>query len=364
MLKILGIGLVAASLMLCGCERPPRQWQPPEVRALPSRLQLLMNKTKTVCFGRFLMDVPNSTDVMFSNIFMPQRIDLIPNGADHIKAEAEQFKKELKSTKAIYLDHTPLFLSEDEINYPYGRIITGYADFQSLTDIKIQGYFILSNNGFSIKVPAFKREKKDRIDEMIRMAKRVRFPGNERIPDEAGNCVGNGFLVDAPNTKKDDYEESITVDFVLKEYPDTHFWISISPSNPNSSHPDSLNEEIDHAIRNSTSLDEIKALILTQFFRRGKRDLHDWKGVEEVLTRLPYGTAPRYHEFEMRYAGVRSDPLKPHVNITLRTGFLENHSDPIEPSLTTEEVIALWDYLTSTIRVRPTGTASTIRTPS
>ncbi|MCL1861383.1 MAG: T6SS immunity protein Tli4 family protein, partial [Proteobacteria bacterium] len=51
--------------------------------------------------------------------------------------------------------------------------------------------------------------------------------------------------------------------------------------------------------------------------------------------------------------GVGKDLLRPAVTLKLYTGVVENTRASVQPSLTDDEAIAMWDKLTSTIRVRP-----------
>jgi hypothetical protein len=52
--------------------------------------------------------------------------------------------------------------------------------------------------------------------------------------------------------------------------------------------------------------------------------------------------------------GVASDMLRPYVAINLHSGVKDNEKVGQPPSLNDDEAVALWDKLTSSIRVRPT----------
>jgi len=52
--------------------------------------------------------------------------------------------------------------------------------------------------------------------------------------------------------------------------------------------------------------------------------------------------------------GVANDMLRPYVKINFYTGVEENSRGQVQPSLTDNEAVAMWDKLTTTIRVRPT----------
>jgi hypothetical protein len=59
----------------------------------------------------------------------------------------------------------------------------------------------------------------------------------------------------------------------------------------------------------------------------------------------------------MDFRGVASDPLKPYADIRMQTGVADNAAGATKASLTDDEAIAVWDKITSTVRVRPTSGA-------
>jgi hypothetical protein len=88
------------------------------------------------------------------------------------------------------------------------------------------------------------------------------------------------------------------------------------------------------------------------------RTIHDWHDGFEALSRTP--ELPEVHsinDFAMDFRGVPSDPLKPYAEIRLQTGVADDAAGATKASLTDEEALAVWDKITSTIRVRPTSAA-------
>jgi hypothetical protein len=97
-------------------------------------------------------------------------------------------------------------------------------------------------------------------------------------------------------------------------------------------------------------------LLKTVYFRRGPRQINDWLNGYEALSRTPEQPDMRsIHDFVMDFTGVVGDAYKPYADIRMQTGVADNLAGAVKPSLTDEEAVAVWDAITSTIRVRPTN---------
>ncbi|GAB3428627.1 T6SS immunity protein Tli4 family protein [Massilia solisilvae] len=351
--------VAATAISLAGCERNPKEWTVPNMTQLTPRLKPLFEKTKTVCFGRFLVDVPDSTTVIWGEVDIPLGISVYPGGAEHVKTLAQKFIDELNAGKAIYHNHVPLLIAADEVTEPPGKIVTGYEDFMSIKDLRINGYFRVADAGIVINSRPLQDDRERAIGEINSIARRLRLRTEDETPTEPGNCIENAFLPDSSAKNGEGQGELIRIGFRLKEFPDTHLSILLNPSNPHYGDSDSLEWQLKRLEGSEKSEDLDHPLLKTRYLRRGARQIHDWLNGFEALSHTPeqsemYGI----HDFAMDFRGVPSDPLKPHADVRMQTGVSDNMAGAIKPSLTDEEAIAVWDKITSTIRVRPTsGTA-------
>jgi hypothetical protein len=348
----------AATLPLAACDHNPRQWKTPNMTTLTPRLQPMFEKTKTICFGRFMIDVPASATVAWGNTIVPLTVSSYPNGADEVKALAKKFIDELKSQKAIYLNDVPLLISIDNVSQPEGQIVTGYEGFQAIGELKINGYFRLNNDGVAINARPLIEDKDGTIADIKSMARRLRQRAENEVPTEPGNCIENAFLPDSPDDEKNHPGELIGIGFRLKEFPDAHFSIQTHPSNQHDPESTSLKRQWTRIKEDPATPEEQKMLANIKYFRESRREIHDWKTGYEVLVRNPDEEGVHsYHDFEVRFTGVPHDPFKPYVDVQFQTGVADNAAGATIPSLTDEEAIAIWDKITSTIRVRPTSAA-------
>jgi hypothetical protein len=137
--RLCAVPLAAAALLLTACDHNPKQWKTPNMTALTPRLQSMFEKTKTVCFGRFIVDVPSSATVVWGDADVPLGVSVYSGGRDEVKAMAQKFIDELKSEKAIYLNDVPLLISVDAVSRPEGKIVTGYEVLRPLASLKSTG---------------------------------------------------------------------------------------------------------------------------------------------------------------------------------------------------------------------------------
>jgi hypothetical protein len=351
------ITFAVATLLLAACDHHPREWKTPNMTALPPRLQPLFEKNKPVCFGRFMVDVPESATVVWGNTIVPLTVNFYPDGADEVNALAKKFIDELKNEKAINHDDVPLLLGVEDMPNSEGRIVIGYEDFQAINGLRINGYFRVNNDGAVVNSRPLNDDKDEAIALIKSIARRLRQRAENDVPTEHGNCIENAFLPDEAGPPKEQPGELIQIGIRLKEFPDTHLSIQTYPSNVHDPESASLARQWKR-IREERPMtpEETKALAATTFFRENPRQIGDWKTGYEVLARFPDGEGVySHHDFEVRFVGVPKDTFNPYASVELQTGVADNGAGAAKASLSDEEAIAMWDKITSTIRVRPTG---------
>lgn len=342
-------------LLLAACEDNPKEWTTRNMTALTPRLQTVFEKTKTVCFGRFMVDVPASSTVVWGNVDIPLSVKVYPAGADEVNNLAQKFIDDLKSEKAINHDDVPLLLSVGIMAQPEGKIITGYEDFQSIDDLRINGYFRLNNDGVVISSRPLREEKDQAIADITSIAQRLRRRTENEVPVEPGNCIEYAFLPDKPGSDGEQSQALIRIGFRLSEFPDTHLSIFVGPSNPHHTESNSLKWQLERLETNLRAEDPNHPQLKTKYLRKGKRQIHGWIDGFEALSRsAEQRDIHSFHDFGMDFRGVPSDPMKPYADVRMQTGVADNVAGATKASLTDEEAIAVWDKITSTIRLRPT----------
>lgn len=329
---------------------------------LSPRLQPLFEKTKTVCFGRFLIDVPESTTVVWGHAQLPWEIMVLKDGAKEINELAEEKISALKAKRNIH-HNKPLFISETAITHPPGKIVTGYEDFQSINAVQIDGYFSIGQLGVFIDAGDFLNEPSGNAAKVINIVQRLRPRSETEIPSESGNCIENAFLADEPDKGKARSIEHIRIGFRLKEFDDVHISIHLAPSNPNHTESNTLEWQLSRLEKDLKTENPNHPRLKTRYMRRGARQIHDWLNGYEALSRTPEQPGMHSaHDFAMDFKGVPFDLFRPYADIRMETGVAGNAAGATKPSLTDDEAIAVWDKITSTIRVRKEGDATPIKT--
>ena len=325
---------------------------------LSPRLQSLFEKTKTVCFGRFMIDLPDQTRVIWGDVSVPLSVWVEKGRAEEVPSRVAEVEAHLKSkTRLPRTENLTLYL--ETINgAPRGvRHIISQRDAGSDGLLRINSFFAMKNDLVGMQALPLEKRKGKALGMLNDMAHRLRPRAETEVPTEPGACIENAFLAEAPDTKPEDVNEHIRVGFQLKEFPDVHLSIYVAPSTEMRW---SLEHQLQISEERARKAGRPEPFRMLTVFRRAKREINEWKTGFEYLTRTPNDDKSHaHHDFWMKFTGTPSNPLQPYADIDFKTGVGENSAGAVKPSLSDEEAIALWDKLTGSIRIRPTGTAKT-----
>ncbi|NML14922.1 T6SS immunity protein Tli4 family protein [Azohydromonas caseinilytica] len=353
--------LLAATAVLTACHAHPVSQEKANMVNLSPSLQPLFEKTKTVCFGRFMIDLPEQTRVVWGDVAVPLSVWVEKGQADEISNRVAEVEAHLKSEiRFPRTENLTLYFETISGAVPGMRHIISQRDAGSDGLLRINSFFAMSNNLVGMQALPLANDKDGTIDEINDMARRLRPRHETEVPTEPGTCIENAFLAEAPGTKPEDVNEHIRVGFRLKEFPDVHLSIYIGPANEMRW---SLEQQLDISVERARKAGRPEPFRMLTVFRRAKREINEWKTGFEYLTRTPNeDKSYAHHDFWMKFTGTPGNPLQPYADIDFKTGVGENSAGAVKPSLSDEEAIALWDKLTGSIRIRPTGNAKTSQT--
>jgi hypothetical protein len=346
------LSIVTSAAFLFACDAPPKSMEIPHMTALSPRLQPLFETTKTVCFSHFILDIPSTATLVFGPASVDGPIEYYPGDA----AAIDQYV----AKQLIEIEKDRMFFTEDDfVKLPkFGKIISGSAEghrlaFGSKNQVGYNIYsffpvggnlFVQSLNGVLHEAPA--------LQALNSVATHLRLRADDELPTEAGSCIDGAFIPVPLQYEK------VTIGVRLKEFPDVHFSIEVHKNQARIPEFSDLETRLRGAEREGGNW-----YARVKFFRRGTRQIGDWKGSEALALKPAQEDEKESHEFHFISLGAPNDPLQPQLDIQLDTGASDRQMGAVKPSLTDEEAVALWDKLTGSIRVRPIGAKKPTKTP-
>jgi len=311
--------------------------------SFPSLADTKLASYQTFCFGRYLIDVPTTAVLASSgNKYIAGSIDAHRTTQDGFVRMIDEVKQSLKEQP----DKGDFQYSGERFSHDRNRrIILSVAHPYGSTGYRIDA-FRMTQNGFAFVTSALDMDEK-KINYAIASYEayldRVRYRSNRELPKEPGFCVDNGFVA---NDGKASQDEQANLYFKLKDHPDVGIRI----------------ESQVYFKQEKPMLERIKegeVGAVAQFFsriktlREGPKTINGMAG-EESLDKGPSDEQIGYaHNLTWETLGKLGDPLHPLIHFEIITGGAEGESTT-PSSMSDKEVIALYDRIVSTIRIRPT----------
>ncbi len=314
----------------------------------------MTGKMKTVCVGRMLIDLPEEARVEF------YRAEISGFGIDAFAERREDFQKRLVAreteirAKPDYRGGTNNMESVQDVQgrnqlagkiFVHGRDVTAGNSSDGFTtehfhyeNVAVEAHVHV--DGISIDVGAKEYDPK-LIGKLSRLiAQLVPNPDN-RVPTEPGFCLGRAYVRDPLPAAEN---EQITLAAKFPGFPDLGFHFdTIAGTKPE---PRGLIE------RNAASRGRLPAILNMRVsaLRAAPRTIGGLKG-DELVQRVIENNLAIVYGFQWEVNGTEDNVYIPAVTLTMVTG--RGRGEPIASSLSQPAAIALWDRISSSIRVRP-----------
>jgi hypothetical protein len=314
----------------------------------------MTQRMKTVCIGRFLIDMPDETRLELRgprihgldiSSFDEPDADFHARLAQReaqLRAMPDQFggNKNLESVREVKTENGvvgKIFFHSRKVTegtQANGLELERYRDEGIAIEAMVHGEgvsFALAANGYD----------PDKIENLPRLvAKLVPNPHNE-IPTEPGFCIDRAWFRDPLAASQ---REQVMMSAQLPSHPDIVFMTILAAGSKPAAQ--SLLER---------SADTEAKLTLTQRMRvsRLRADRRTIGGIvgDELVRRVDETNDAVVHTFWWEVAGTETDVLAPHVVFKMYVGKGEN--GPVPSSLSQDAAMALWDKISSSIRLRP-----------
>ena len=314
----------------------------------------MTQKMKTVCIGRFLIDLPEETHF---ELRRPRIDGLDISSADERDAD---FQVRLAQREA-QLRATPDRLGGDrnlesvrEVKTDNGVVGKIFVHGRTLMEgtrnrgLELERYryegvaieAMVHGQGMSFDLTANDYDP-DKIEDLPRLvAKLVPNPHN-RIPAEPGFCVDRAWFRDPLTAGQG---EEIMMSAQLPSHPDIEFLILLAAGNkPNKQ---SLLERSAAVDAKLSTFDKTHVSNL----RASPRTIGGIRG-DELVTRFSEKNDAVVYTFWWEVNGTADNVLIPHLSFTMETG--KGGNGPVPSSLSQDAALALWDKISSSIRLRP-----------
>jgi hypothetical protein len=312
----------------------------------------MTEKRKTVCVGRYLVDVPVQPEVRLRG-GMVDGFDI-----ETVEESDEAFRERLAAREAEIVDRAANgrnsgsggMIEARDLRVPgmTGRLLvhgrTRTHGFQGQR--RIESEFVAVESHGHAGGLSFSLKMEYASDADIKAAEilltRVRVRDADEIPAEPGSCVWRGVFVEPLPAHKN---EHMVMHLGVPGHPDlamTLFSIAGGKSGPG----------LLGRVAQTDATSSADELLRMSKLRSRKRSIDGLEG-EEVVERV------REYNFTTGYAlnwetrGATDDVLRPFLSLEMGTGISERPGGkPVDTSLHEDGLLALWDGSASSIRLR------------
>ena len=310
---------------------------------------------KTVCVGRYLVDVPGEAEVGFSGSML-DGFDIVTREEDEaaFRRRIAGREAEIRSQAADGGTHAEGGMeSARDLHVPgllgrslvYGRSRGYLMEGERRVDLESVSVEVHAHiKGLSLSLTAKSTEESSAREAEALLA-RLQVRKDDEIPSVPGFCVPRAVFVDPLPAHTN---EHIVMHLGLPDHPDLSLTLaSLAGTRPGPS----LLARIAEADA-STSADILSRM---SKLREGKRNINGVDG-EEVLLRAREFNFTTSYGFNWEARGATDDPVQPLLSLELRTGISERAGGkPVDTSLHEDALLELWNSIASSIRLRKNG---------
>jgi hypothetical protein len=320
-----------------------------------SEVAKMTEKTKTVCVGRYLVDVPVQAEVGLSGSMLDGfEIATVEESEAEFRERVAARETEIEAHRAdADGDFEGGMVEARDLRiagmvgrtFIYGRSRGYLMDGErrvNLESVTVEAHAHINGVSFSLSA---KSTEEGSAREAETLLAQLQLRGADEVPSVPGFCIARGVFVEPLPAHKN---EHIVMHLGLPEHPDLGLTLaSLAGTRPGPG----LLARIAHTDA-STGAD---ILLRMTKLREGKRSINSVDGEEVLLRAREYNFATTYG-FSWETRGVTDDPMLPFLSLELRTGINERPGGkPVDTSLHEDALLELWDSIATSIRLRKSG---------
>ncbi|SFL64198.1 T6SS immunity protein Tli4 family protein [Rugamonas rubra] len=313
------------------------------------KAKLMLDRMKTMCVGRFLIDVPEVAATSYRPAFLSGwEISSYSTQTEQEfmdwmgKTEADlKMAKDKDGKPSVYLIE-PVSVGGFSGNiYVSGIHSESWLEEETKVTGEVAKIFgWIRRDSVSFALIAERRQPKE-TKELLQIISQIRPLADGEIPAEPGFCIERGIIRD-PLTA--DQLERATMIFGFHDHPD------VAISFDTAAGLDGAPTLLERSEHNSVRLATPSAYHL---FRGRVRNIGDIEG-QEYLERVREHNGVESHNFNWETINYdRNDVYKPQLVLEFSDGF-GRPGEQLNASLSDKAVLELWDKMLTSLRVRPT----------
>jgi hypothetical protein len=315
----------------------------------------MTEKMKTVCVGRYLVDVPGDaeislggerisgfaiasveeSDAAFRARVTAREAELAARGRERDDG-GEGGMVEARDLRIPGLSGRSFVFGRNR-----GYIMNGdrRVDMES---VSIEVHAHMGNVSFTLS--ATSKQESD-VREAEALLARLQMRGEEEIPLVPGFCIGRGVFAEP---LPDHVNEHVTLHLGLPGHPDMGLAFDSMPAGR-------ADRSLLARVADIDAEASAEEMLRVTKLRSGKRNINGIDG-EEVVERVRELNFTTGYSFMWEAHGVEDDHLQPYLLLNMETGTNPRPGGaPVDSSLHEDAVLALWDSISSSIRLRKPG---------
>ena len=315
----------------------------------------MTEKMKTVCVGRFLIDMPEAAQVALTEARI-HGLDIaaFDEPIEEFQERLRQREADIKAKPDRLGGSRNLELAKD-VKTKNGLVGKIFVHSRTVTEgtrakgMEVERYryegvaieALVHGHGVSIDLVTDDYHP-DRIVNLLKLvAQLVPNPGN-KAPEEPGFCIDRAYFRDP---LKADQHERIMMFARLPSHPDIEFMLILAAG---------LKPDEEGLLERDASADALTALadkMRISKLRAAPREIAGLVGDELVRGAVEANEA-RVYSFWWEVNGTEDNVLAPHLVFKMNTG--KGSDGPVPTSMSEGAALGLWDKISSSIRLRPT----------
>jgi len=305
-------------------------------------------KMKTLCVGRFLLDLPDNAivsyrDASLSGWEISSWVEEDKEFSGRLISQEVQLRSEKNIKGWVSLEN----IKDVKNNELHGQIFVfnrnwlgGYENGKKTVDQVVSIRAFVRSREVTYKFEAGIRWDAD-VEKLEKIIGQLRWRGEHEIPDQEGFCFHRGVLMEPLIAEQAEYTG---IFLGLKEHPDLAIaFTTMAGIDPGKT-------LLQRDAENDTKQQNRNRF---HVLREGVRSLSSIPG-EEVLERVDEPNDSSLQDFMWESLGKADDVYLPSLILELSTGHGQA-GNPVNSSLSDAEALALWGKISSSLRRRPIG---------